>query len=149
MDKETIHLIITGAFTLGGALLSPWIATYFTFWLNKKQIKDNEFKKLVEDIKSFAQKSLNLARENKGWTKRELIKATRSLPEYQSYFYAFRLSGDNLDDNSKKLKEIVKTYRGEYRKRLVDNDDNLNENDITSLNKGFFYILREFINFSK
>ena len=128
MEKETINLIFASATTLIASLTG----VFLTYALNKKQIKDNESKKLVEDIKSFAQQSFNIANENKTLiSKSEFIRLTRTLKEYQSYVRALNLSEDEIStsESLKKLKSIVKKYREDYRKNLINNSETLDESD--------------------
>lgn len=148
MEKETINLIFASASTLIASLLG----VYLTYALNKKQIKDNEFKKLVEDIKSFAQQSFNIANENKTLISNgEFIRLTRTLKEYQSYVRALNLSEDEVStsESLKELKSIVKKYREDYRKNLINSSKTLDESDSNKQNSGFIYILRELVKINK
>ena len=148
MEKETINLIVVSASTLMASLAG----VFLTYALNKKQIKDNEYKKLVEDIKSFAQQSFNIANENKTViSKSEFIRLTRTLKEYQSYVKALNLSKDEIStsESLKKLKSIVKKYREDYRKNLINNSQKLDESDSNKQNSGFIYILQELVKINK
>ena len=148
MEKETINLIFASATTLIASLTG----VFLTYALNKKQIKDNESKKLVEDIKSFAQQSFNIANENKTLiSKSEFIRLTRTLKEYQSYVRALNLSEDEIStsESLKKLKSIVKKYREDYRKNLINNSETLDESDSNKQNSGFIYILQELVKINK
>ncbi|WP_288329317.1 hypothetical protein [uncultured Haemophilus sp.] len=148
MEKETINLIVVSASTLMASLAG----VFLTYALNKKQIKDNEYKKLVEDIKSFAQQSFNIANENKTViSKSEFIRLTRTLKEYQSYVKALNLSEDEISTSKslKKLKSIVKKYREDYRKNLINDSEKLDESDSNKQNSGFIYILQELVKINK
>ena len=148
MDNDTSIASITSASTI----VSAFGAAYLTNYLNNKKQKDNEEDILINDIKNFAQQCFNIANDNKGSIKQhDFIRLTRTLKEYQSYFRVLNLNENEapISKSLTELKRIVKTYREDYRKNLINSTKDLDQSDSNKQSSGFNYILKELAKINK
>lgn len=145
-DCNWIQLIITVAATLVAAFGASYLTNYLN---NKARKKEHEYdyeQRLIRDIKIFAQQCFNIANENKcSISQHEFIRLTRTLEEYQSYFRVLHLSEYEVSNREslKNLQSIVKNYRNDYRKALINQQQQLDILDSKMMSNGFNYILQK------
>ena len=148
MDNDTFIASITSVSTI----VSAFGAAYLTNYLNNKKQKDNEEDILINDIKNFAQQCFNIANDNKGSiNQHDFIRLTRTLKEYQSYFRVLNLNENEapISKSLTELKRIVKKYREDYRKNLINSKKDLDQSDSNKQSSGFNYILKELAKINK
>ena len=148
MDNDIFIASITSVSTI----VSAFGAAYLTNYLNNKKQKDNEEDILINDIKNFAQQCFNIANDNKGSIKQhDFIRLTRTLKEYQSYFRVLNLNENEapISKSLTELKRIVKKYREDYRKNLINSKKDLDQSDSNKQSSGFNYILKELAKINK